>query len=63
MKVNVYDFDGTIYDGDSTIDFYLFCLKKKNSICRYLVKQVFYMFLYLIKVVDKTKMKEFSLYF
>ena len=24
--MNVYDFDGTIYNGDSTVDFYLFCL-------------------------------------
>lgn len=29
--VNVYDFDGTIYDGDSTIDFYKFCLKKYKN--------------------------------
>ena len=27
--MNVYDFDKTIYDGDSTTDFYLFCLKKR----------------------------------
>lgn len=25
--MNVYDFDGTVYDGDSTVDFYLFCLR------------------------------------
>ena len=30
--MNAYDFDKTIYDGDSTADFYLFCLKKHNSI-------------------------------
>jgi len=24
----VYDFDGTIYDGDSTVDFYKFCCKR-----------------------------------
>ena len=29
MKIDVFDFDGTIYDGDSTVDFLLFCLKKK----------------------------------
>lgn len=30
--MNVYDFDNTIYRGDSTADFYIFCLKrhKKN---------------------------------
>lgn len=26
--MNVYDFDGTIYDGDSTRDFYIYCLLK-----------------------------------
>ena len=26
--MNVYDFDGTIYDGDSTFDFYKYCMKK-----------------------------------
>lgn len=32
MKHNVYDFDNTIYRGDSTADFYLFCLKKHPGI-------------------------------
>ena len=26
----VYDFDGTIYNGDSSIDFFFFCLRKKR---------------------------------
>lgn len=32
--MNVYDFDNTIYDGDSTFDFYLFCLKRHKSIIK-----------------------------
>ncbi|MBR5225101.1 MAG: haloacid dehalogenase-like hydrolase [Clostridia bacterium] len=28
MRIDVYDFDGTIYDGDSTFDFVLFCLRR-----------------------------------
>ena len=28
MLIDVYDFDGTIYDGDSTADFVLFCLPR-----------------------------------
>ncbi len=28
MRIDVYDFDGTIYDGDSTADFVLFCLRR-----------------------------------
>ena len=30
--MNAYDFDKTIYDGDSTADFYLFCLKRHKKI-------------------------------
>lgn len=26
--MNVYDFDGTIYRGDSSVDFYVYCLKR-----------------------------------
>lgn len=26
--MNVYDFDGTIYEGDSTVDFWRYCIKK-----------------------------------
>lgn len=28
MLIDVYDFDGTIYDGDSTADFVIFCLRR-----------------------------------
>ena len=51
--LNVYDFDKTIYDGDSSIDFYLFCLKRKKSIILLLPKQVFAMILYKLKIKDK----------
>lgn len=30
--MNAYDFDKTIYDGDSTADFYIFCLKRHKGI-------------------------------
>ncbi len=58
MKVNLCDFDKTIYDGDSSIDFYNFCLKKKIAILKHLPKQVLYIFLYKIKKKNKTEMKE-----
>ena len=32
--MNVYDFDGTIYDGDSSVDFWLFCARKNPSAFR-----------------------------
>ena len=31
MKYDLYDFDGTIYDGDSGIDFVKFAIKKHPS--------------------------------
>lgn len=32
--MNVYDFDNTIYRGDSTFDFYIFCLKRHKDIAK-----------------------------
>lgn len=56
--MNVYDFDKTIYNGDSTIDFYLFSLRKKPSLIRYLPVQAWGFVLYYCGKIDKTKLKE-----
>lgn len=58
MNVNLYDFDKTIYDGDSTIDFYLYCFKHHPSIIKYVPKQIYYIILYKLKKINKTEMKE-----
>lgn len=55
--MNVYDFDGTLYLGDSSIDFYKFCFKKKKKCLLILPKFLFFTFLYFIKVVEKEKIK------
>jgi len=34
--MNVYDFDNTLYDGESALDFFLFCLKKRPLLLRYI---------------------------
>ncbi len=34
--MTIYDFDKTIYDGDSTVDFFLFCMKKRPRLVRFL---------------------------
>ena len=39
MRIDVYDFDGTIYDGDSTVDFWLYCLRRKPALLRFLPLQ------------------------
>ncbi len=34
--MNIYDFDNTIYDGESAVDFFFFCLKKHPSLLKLL---------------------------
>lgn len=56
--MNIYDFDKTIYDGDSTIDFYIFSFKKKPSIIRYLPNQIYGFFKYIFGICTKLEFKE-----
>ena len=56
--MNVYDFDGTIYDGDSTLDFYFHELKKRPSIVRWLPKQLFAAVKYKLGVITKKEFKQ-----
>ena len=58
MSINVYDFDGTIYKGDSSVDFYLFCLKKNPLIILRLPGFLFACVLYLAGDIDKTGLKQ-----
>ena len=56
--MNVYDFDKTIYRGDCTIDFYLYCLRKYPKIAFYIFKQVSGMLLYKMKRINTTQITE-----
>lgn len=57
--MNVYDFDGTIYDGDSSLDFYLFSLLLNPCVIRALPRQIFGTMLYIRKKIDKTMYKQY----
>ena len=57
--MNVYDFDGTIYDGDSSKDFYFFVLKKYPKILKYLLCQLKGIFGYALNCFDKTRANEY----
>lgn len=58
--MNVYDFDYTIYQGDSTVEFYRFCRKKKPSLLwRYGMEQLFGFVYYGMGGVSKTTLKEY----
>ena len=56
--MNVYDFDKTIYKKDSTLAFYLFCLRKHPSLLRFFFIQAWYYLLYRLHIVGKKRFKE-----
>lgn len=55
-KLDVYDWDKTLYKKDSTIEFYKYCLKKNKKIIKYFPKQIFNVLLF--KITRKEKFKE-----
>ena len=56
--INIYDFDETIYNGDSTRDFYFFCLKKNWRIIFWCFVQLYGFILFLLNIKDKDFFKE-----
>ena len=56
--MNVYDFDHTIYDGDCTLDFYFFCIKRHSKVLLSLPNSVKYMILYMMHACSREKFKE-----
>ena len=58
IKINLFDFDETIYDGDSTVDFFKFIFKKKPLTILWLFVMLLFIILYGLRLVNKTKMKE-----
>lgn len=56
--MNVYDFDKTIYSGDSTLDFYFFCLNRYPGIITCIPKQLTAGIKYKAGMIDKTHFKE-----
>lgn len=56
--MNVYDFDDTIYKGDSTLDFFLFCLKKEPKVIFCMPCQVYGVLGHLFHRLDTKEMKE-----
>lgn len=55
--MNVYDFDKTIYDGDSTVDFYFYCLKHFGKTRRLLPEVIWFGMLYCFKIIKKDEFK------
>lgn len=56
--MNVYDFDKTIYDGDSTVDFYRYCLFRHPGLMACLPRQVLGFLQYMAERCNTTAFKE-----
>ena len=56
--MNVYDFDGTIYHGDSTRDLVFYLLKNYPKVIKYIPVFLLSAIKYRIGLISKTKMKE-----
>ena len=54
--MNIYDFDNTIYDGESLFDFYLFCLKKDIKFLKYLKAAVVNLIKYKLCIITIDKL-------
>lgn len=58
--MNIYDFDGTIYDGDSGVNFIKFMiLKKPFYMIWHFLKSTKYVILYKLKKIDFKRTKEY----
>ena len=57
--INAYDFDETIYNGDSSVDFFMFCLKKNKKVLKQLPTQIRGLIKYKTKKIEKTEFKEY----
>lgn len=58
--MNVYDFDNTIYDGESVVDFFLFCMIKKKSLIFYLPLVIYTTILYKLNLLPINKLYELA---
>jgi putative flippase GtrA len=56
--MDVYKFDNVIYKGNSTLDFYIFLIKKNPKILKYLPIQIYSLLMYILGVFNVTELKE-----
>lgn len=56
--MNVYDFDGTIYPGDSTVDFWKYCVRRHPACLRALPGAILSACAYFLRLCGKERFKE-----
>ena len=57
MKFDLYDFDGTIYDGDSGVDFVKYSIKHHKGTLKCLLSSIGTVILFILKLRTKEEMK------
>lgn len=55
--INIYDFDYTIYNGDSSVDFFKFCFKRNKKVLLIVPNFIFSSILYIFKRISKEQLK------
>lgn len=55
--INIYDFDDTIYDGDSSVDFFKYVLKRNKKVLLTIPSILFAFILYMLKIKEKEYFK------
>lgn len=63
MKVNLFDFDNTIYQGDSSTDFFFYSLMKKPIIIITVPRIIVNAIKYKLGFIDMTQLKEINFQF
>lgn len=56
--MNVYDFDHTIYDGDCTLDFWKYCVKRYPMVLSSLPQSIWYAILFKLHLCEREQFKE-----
>lgn len=56
-SLNIYDFDHTIYDGDCSLDFHKYCLRRQPALGMYIPYQSLHYLLFLLGLENRTVFK------
>lgn len=57
--MRVFDFDNTIYNGESSFDFFCFCLVKRKKLCIFLPLVFYNLILYKLNLLNEKKIYKF----
>ena len=57
MEVTLFDFDKTVYRGDCSFDFYLYCMRRRPQIARFLPVQLWHWALYWLGAEDRVSVR------